>query len=172
VSQHPVTTEFEKADTQIAATLSALDEIAIPTLMLWPNSDAGHDHFNKLIRLWQKKSVSYPRRFFRNLPPEIYLRLMSLTSCLVGNSSSGLREGAFIGTPVVNIGSRQAGREKTINVKNVEPSVSEIVSAVKLQTKHGFYARSLLYGSANAGVNIAKVLGSSLQISLQKQLKF
>lgn len=172
VSQHPVTTEFEKADTYIAATLSALDEIAIPTIMLWPNSDAGHDHFNKSIRSWQKKPASYPKRLFRNLPPEMYLRLMSLTSCLVGNSSSGLREGAFIGTPVINIGSRQAGREKTKNVKNVDPLVSEIVSAVKLQIKHGPYPRSYLYGNGNAGFKIAEVLGSSLEISPQKQLKF
>ena len=45
------------------------------------------------------------------------------------------------------------------------------VSAIKLQIKHGPYPRSHLYGNGNTGVNIAEVLGSSLEISLQKQLK-
>ena len=37
-----------------------------------------------------------------------YLILINNCKCLVGNSSSGLREGAFLGIPVVNIGSRQS----------------------------------------------------------------
>ena len=55
-------------------------------------------------------------RIFQNLPTTYYVRLMRPgPHGLVGNSSSGIREGAFIGTPVVNIGTRQTARERGSN---------------------------------------------------------
>lgn len=172
VSQHPVTTEFSNAGDQIKSTLDAVDVLGLPTILLWPNSDAGYEHFNKNIRSWSNKKVTYPRRLFRNLPPQVYLKLMSITSCLVGNSSSGIREGSFIGTPVVNVGSRQRGRECASNVLHVDPSTPEIVSAVHAQLLHGKYSSSLLYGDGMAGKKIADILGSKITAKVQKDLRF
>jgi UDP-hydrolysing UDP-N-acetyl-D-glucosamine 2-epimerase len=172
VSQHPVTTEFYSADEQIKSTLDALDTLNYPTILLWPNSDAGHEHFNKVIRGWLGKRVDYPRRLFRNLPPLTYLKLMSLTSCLVGNSSSGIREGSLIGTPVVNIGSRQLGRESSENVLHADASVEKIVSAINRQISHGTFLPSRLYGDGNAGERIAEILGSQISVPIQKRLRF
>ena len=39
-----------------------------------------------------------------------------MASVLVGNSSSGIIEAASFHIPVVNIGTRQAGRERASNV--------------------------------------------------------
>ena len=55
--------------------------------------------------------------FYRNFSPEDYARLVNNSRCIVGNSSSGLREGAFLGVPCVNVGSRQSGRERAANVR-------------------------------------------------------
>ena len=62
---------------------------------------------------------------------------MNSTVCLVGNSSSGIREGAFIGTPVVNIGSRQNNRLMGKNVLNVTINKAKIYSAIIKQIKSG-----------------------------------
>ena len=112
VSQHPVTTEFGKSAQQIRETLLAVQKVGIQSIILWPNSDAGSDGISKEIRRMRERGELKRARLFRNLPNKIYVRLMDKTACLVGNSSSGVREGVFQGTPVVNVGSRQNRRER------------------------------------------------------------
>lgn len=157
VSQHSVTTEFsDKA--QINATLEALDALKMPTIMLWPNPDPGGDTIAKKIRIYREHNASPWLHLFRNLPTDVYIHLMNATSCLVGNSSSGVRDGAFIGTPVVNIGTRQNRRLRAENVVQVSHSAVEIMNAIKFQVRHGKYPRSLIYGDGNAGKKIADIL--------------
>ena len=119
VSQHPVTTEYGEGEKQIIMTLEAVQEAALPAIILWPNADAGSDDISKGIRKWRENGFDNKMHFYKNLPIDHYITLMKKTSCLVGNSSSGIREGAFIGTPVVNIGSRQDMRERGENVLDV-----------------------------------------------------
>ena len=85
---------------------------------------------------------------------------MRRTACLVGNSSSGIREGAFIGTPVVNIGSRQAGRERGPNVVDVPNDRDAIGEALERQIANGRYATDPIYGDGNAGERIADILAT------------
>ena len=83
---------------------------------------------------------------------------MNMCSCLVGNSSSGVREGAFIGVPVVNIGNRQNKRLHAENVIDVDYDSLLIKQAIELQINHGKYASNNLYGDGNAGKKIAEIL--------------
>ena len=53
-------------------------------------------------------------RFYRNFSPEEYVSLLANAKCIIGNSSSGIRECAFLGTPCVNIGTRQEVEKKVI----------------------------------------------------------
>jgi len=132
VSQHPVTTEFGSNRAQIEETLYALDELQMPTIMLWPNIDAGSDDISTGIRVYREvynKESGTWLKLFKNLPTQIYIHLMNTCACLVGNSSSGVREGATIGTPVVNIGTRQNKREMGPNVINVGYDRNEIKEA-------------------------------------------
>ena len=62
---------------------------------------------------------------------------MQKTACLVGNSSSGIREGCFIGTLAVNIGTRQNNRERGKNVIDTMYDKKEIVEAINYQIKNG-----------------------------------
>ena len=169
VSQHPVTTEYGENRFQIEQTLKALNELKMPVIMLWPNADAGGDDISKGIRTFREKINPKWLYLFKNLPINIYIHLMKTTSCLIGNSSSGLRDGAYIGTPVVNIGTRQNNRLSGKNVINVKYNFKEILKAIKQQIRHGKYKSSNLYGNGNAGKKIAEILSKS-QPSVQKKI--
>ena len=171
VSQHSVTTEYDDSRYQIEETLKALDELQLPTIMLWPNADAGGDDISKGIRTYREKNDPTWLHLFKNLPTHMYIHLMNTTVCLVGNSSSGIREGAFIGTPVVNIGTRQNKRLRDENVIQVHYNKEEIINAIKTQIKHGKYESSDKYGDGTAGEKIANIL-VDCEPSIQKTIVY
>jgi len=97
--------------------------------------------------------------------------LMNSCACAIGNSSAPLREGAFIGVPTVNIGTRQCGRERAMNEVDVGHDRAPIVEAVKRQAAHGRYASDHLYGDGQAGPRIANVLATA-PLRVQKRLTY
>ena len=171
ISQHPVTTEYGKGESQITETLIAVSKVGLPAIVLWPNADAGSDDIARGMRKWREKGLDKNMHFYKNLPVDHYIHLMKKTSCLVGNSSSGIREGAFIGTPVVNIGSRQYMRDRGKNVFDVSNNGQEIVDAISLQIKHGPYKSESIYGDGNAGEKIADIL-SKCKWKIQKRITY
>jgi UDP-hydrolysing UDP-N-acetyl-D-glucosamine 2-epimerase len=171
VSQHPVTTEYGEGERQITATLEAVSESGIPAIVLWPNADAGSDDIARGIRKWREVGRAKSMRFFKNLPIDVYVRLMKRTTCIVGNSSSGLREGAFIGTPCVNLGSRQTTRERGANVIEVGAEKEQILMALKKQIEHGRYPSDTIYGDGNAGKRIAEILAKK-KVNVQKRITY
>lgn len=172
VSQHPVTTEYGEGERQIAATLSAVRKSGMPAIVLWPNADAGSEDIARGIRKWRERGLAENMHFFKNLSTDAYIRLMSRAACLVGNSSSGIREGAFIGTPVVNIGTRQTARERGKNVVDVDHDETAIADAIAAQRKHGRYTIEDIYGEGNAGEKIAKILAELGPIDVQKRITY
>jgi UDP-N-acetylglucosamine 2-epimerase len=110
-------------------------------------------------------------RFYKNFPVETYLKLMRSAACLVGNSSAPIREGAFIGAPAVNIGSRQDGRERAHNIIDVGHDRVAIAEAIRRQLKSGRYAPNHLYGDGHAGARIADVLART-SLSVQKRIQY
>lgn len=171
VSQHPVTTEYGDGERQITKTLSAVRATGLPAIVLWPNSDAGSDDISRGIRKFRENGLDDNMHFFKNLPVEHYVHLMNNAAVLVGNSSSGIREGAFIGTPVVNVGSRQDSRERGNNVTDVGYDEVEIESAIMNQVENGKYPSESVYGDGNAGKRIADVL-SSVSWRIQKRITY
>jgi UDP-hydrolysing UDP-N-acetyl-D-glucosamine 2-epimerase len=169
VSQHPVTTEYGHGEEQIIETLMALAELQMPTIMLWPNADAGSEDISRGMRKFREKYRPEYIRFYKNFPIETYVRLMLGCACAVGNSSAPLREGAFIGVPTVNIGTRQQGRDRADNVIDARCDRGEIVAAVKRQLAHGRYPSSHLYGDGGAGARIARILVDT-PLRVQKRL--
>ena len=171
LSQHPVTTEFGSGESQIQASLEAIDELGLPAIALWPNPDAGSEDIARGMRKYREKYKDSKVHFFKNLPIQLYVKLMQNTACLIGNSSSGIREGAFIGTPVVNVGTRQNARQRGENVIDVANDKDAIVSAVKQHLLHGKYKAEPIYGSGDAGIQIAQVLAGPLP-SIQKTITY
>lgn len=171
VSQHPVTSEYGEGETQITATLQAVKKIGLPAIVLWPNADAGSEDISKGMRKWRESGQDKGMHFYKNLPIATYVKLMQNTACLLGNSSSGVREGAFIGTPVVNVGSRQHARERGSNIVDVtEHDADTIAKALGEQIAHGHYSSEDIYGDGNAGNRIVEVLSGLGEIEVQKTI--
>ena len=169
VMQHPVTTEYGRGFDQVATTLEAVAELEMQALVFWPNVDAGSEDVAKGIRTFRELGRANGFHFFRNLPPEVFVKLMAHCACMVGNSSAALREGSFLGTPAVTIGSRQQGRERGLNLVEVEHDRSAIADAIRDQLAHGSYERSTLFGDGTSGAKIADKL-AEVRPSVQKKL--
>jgi UDP-hydrolysing UDP-N-acetyl-D-glucosamine 2-epimerase len=168
VSFHPVTTEFGSNKQHVEELLAALAELKMKTIMIWPNADAGSDEISKAIRVFREKNQPEWLHLFVNLPINVYVQLMHQCACMLGNSSSAIREGEVIGVPAVNIGSRQNMRLKGNNIIDVDPDRNAIKRAVTEQIEHGHYKPDYLYGSGGAGESIADVLSCSLLATTQK----
>jgi UDP-hydrolysing UDP-N-acetyl-D-glucosamine 2-epimerase len=171
VSQHPVTTEYGDGERQIAETLKAVQALELPAIVLWPNADAGSEHVARGIRKFREHEDDSRLHFFKNLPTNDYIRLMARTACLIGNSSSAIREGSFIGTPAVNIGGRQTGRQRGSNIVDVEYASDQIADAVRQQVDHGPYGHEPIYGDGRAGARIADIL-SDVEVRLEKRMTY
>ena len=171
VLQHPVTTEYGRGLEQINETLKAVTAFGMQTVWLWPNVDAGSDDISKGLRMYREKHNPTNLHFYRNFAVEDYARLIDNAACLVGNSSSALREGAFLGVPAVSIGTRQQGREHGPNAMFVDYGADDILAAIRKQVAHGKYERSPLFGDGSAGKRIADVLATA-ELRIQKRLAY
>lgn len=160
VLQHPVTTEYDQARHQVTETLAAIQTLDLPALWFWPNVDAGSDGTSKGIRAYRETHAPANIHFFKNMTPEDFLRLIYNSRCLVGNSSVGIREAAFLGVPTVNIGTRQAGRERGANVRDVPYDRRAIAAAVESHLANGHLPSDRLYGDGSAGTQIAHLLAT------------
>jgi UDP-hydrolysing UDP-N-acetyl-D-glucosamine 2-epimerase len=174
VMQHPVTTEYGDGLTQINATLEAVDRIGrkgMQVVWLWPNADAGSDDVAKGLRVFRERRSPDYLMLIRNFDVEDYARVLNNAACVIGNTSSGLREGSFLGTPCVNIGSRQRDRERGENVIDVGHGTDEIHAAIERQLSNGRYPCSTLFGDGQAGTRIADIL-ASVPLKLEKTLNY
>tara|TARA_Y100000816_G_scaffold93785_1_gene65011 strand:- start:14262 stop:15422 length:1161 start_codon:yes stop_codon:yes gene_type:complete len=168
VSQHPVTTEYSETISHIKETLKAIEKINIQAIFLWPNTDAGSEQISKQIRIWRERKKMKKIRFLRNIPSDYYITLMKNASCIVGNSSSAIREGSYIGIPAINIGTRQNKRLRGKNVIDVRNNSAQIINAIKKQIKVGKYKSQNIYGNGTASKKIVKILKRIKNINIQK----
>lgn len=156
VLHHPVTDALALGPDQVNRIMLATLAAGMPTVVFWPGQDAGSEALARTVRGWGQKV-----RAVKNLPPARFLRLLTQARCLIGNSSAGIRECAYLGVPVVNIGARQRGRERAANVLDCGDDPTGIYPALVRQLARGRYPRSLLYGDGQAGARIAAVLTDS-----------
>lgn len=160
VVQHPVTTEADAAEAQMTETLQAVRQIKLPRLVFWPGEDAGQEGSARAIRRFREQHPEVTLRAVKNLPPRVFLRVLYGAAVVVGNSSVALREGAVLGVPAVNVGTRQSGRERAENVVDAPYQRAAIRAAIEAQLAHGPYPASMLYGDGQAGARIAELLAT------------
>lgn len=171
VLQHPVTTEYQNARLQIEETLQAVKDLKIPAFWFSPNADAGTDAVAASIRYFRENYDMSHVHFFDNMVPDDFLRLVYNSKCLIGNSSMGIRECSFMGVPVVNIGTRQLGRERGCNIIDVESNKTAIMNAVYYWLSNDKPEQSFVYGNGEAGKRMAEVL-ATVPLRYSKILKF
>ena len=159
VMQHPVTTEYGASRQNVEETLHAIYGLKKPTFWFWSNVDAGSDGTSNGIRAFRENYDIEHIHFFKNMEPHDFLRLLKNSQCLIGNSSVGIRECSYLGIPVVNIGSRQDGRERGRNVIDVVDYDRNAISrAITAQVAHGHHEADIIYGDGQAGARIAELL--------------
>ncbi|WP_100629582.1 UDP-N-acetylglucosamine 2-epimerase [Algoriphagus formosus] len=171
VMQHPVTTEIQKSRAQIEETLHAVYNLNEPVLWFWPNVDAGADGTSTGIRAFREMHDLENFHFFKNMEPNDFLRLLINSKGLIGNSSVGIRECAYLGVPVVNIGSRQNARDRGHNVLDVTYNRDQIFDAIKSHQQNGKANSSHVYGGGDAGTKIAELL-ASLPLRFHKTIMY
>ena len=155
---HP-DTSFD-CDTDVDFMIEAIRELNIPTIVLNSNLDSGSDAVSSKFRIYRDTFKPNNVHFFKSLPIEYYSVLLKRTSCIVGNSSSGIREACFTGTPNVSVGDRQINRESgenTIYAKN-----GDIYTAIRKQLNNGKYKANMLYGDGHAGEKIGEIMSCIL----------
>jgi UDP-hydrolysing UDP-N-acetyl-D-glucosamine 2-epimerase len=171
VMQHPVTTEYERARQHVTETLEVVDALGLPALWFWPNVDAGADGTSSGIRTFREQRDPRRIHFFKNMAPLDFLKLLHNSRCLIGNSSVGIRECSYLGVPVVNIGTRQSGRDRGGNVLDVDYDRGAIAAAIDTHLKNGRYPQSSLYGDGKAGPRIAARL-EDVELRVEKRLTY
>jgi UDP-hydrolysing UDP-N-acetyl-D-glucosamine 2-epimerase len=171
VMQHAVTTEYQDARDQITETLHTVHETGIPTVWFWPNEDAGSDGVAGGIRTYREHNNPENIRFFKNMVPEDFLKLLINSRALVGNSSVGIRECSYLSVPAINIGTRQSGRERGHNVVDVGYDRHEIKQAIERVMADGRPPADVLYGDGTAGRRIAELL-AEVPLRIEKRLAY
>ena len=169
VIQHPVTTETDNR-THLETTFRALAGLDMPIVWFWPNPDAGTGEMAEVLRHFREhhEVATEKMRFITNVPVDHFIALLKRTACLVGNSSAGIKECSFLGTPVVDIGGRQQGRLSAENVVRTPYDIAAIRDAVARQLAHGPYPPSHVYFKPDASQSMVDVL-TTIDLYTQKR---
>lgn len=160
VTFHPTTLEFADAARQAKELLAALESSGQRVIFTLPNADTGGQAIAQHIRDYVQAHDD--ASFVENFGTRDYLSLMSVAAAMVGNSSSGLIEAPSFRLPVVNIGTRQAGRVAAENVIQVGYDRAEITAGIEsaLQPKFREGLRQMMnpYGNGKAAEKIVDTL--------------
>lgn len=173
VTFHPVTLEAHTAAEQVAALNEALDRFDdLSVVFTAPNADPGNRPIFEAIDAFV---ASHPGRAhsFTSLGALRYLSLVAHADVCVGNSSSGIIEVPSLGTPTVDIGDRQAGRDRGPSVVHCEPDADDIAAAIERALSPDFAdvvrRRENPYGDGHAADRIMSIL--SAEVSHLGELK-
>lgn len=165
VLQHPVSLEVDEAPSQIQKTLDAVISTDYQVIVVYPNADAGG-------RAMIEKIKEYGVDAYKNIPHDDFIGLLSMASVLIGNSSSGIIESSSFKLPVINIGTRQSGREKAANVIDVDYDSKEILKALEYIGSDEYQdilkECSNPYGDGKAGKRICEIL-KDIEVDLDKK---
>jgi UDP-hydrolysing UDP-N-acetyl-D-glucosamine 2-epimerase len=169
VTYHPVTLEYEQTEWQVRELVSSLDECGLQVLLTMANADTGGHLVNLMLEDFVRTHPS--AQLVDNLGTQAYFSVMALATAMVGNSSSGIIEAGMFKLPVVNIGIRQKGRIRSINVIDVDYRSDEIVRGIKKAISDEFLVHleqmTNPYGNGHAADHIVRVLR---QVELNNRL--
>jgi UDP-hydrolysing UDP-N-acetyl-D-glucosamine 2-epimerase len=169
---HPVTTEFDDNADKIEEMVKALLKVGLQSIFIYPNIDAGSKLMASRLRQMESKFDMAKMFMFKHISNRNFLNLLKHAACLVGNSSSGIREACYFGTPVVNIGSRQVGHKRGMNVVDIGHESGDIFSAIGKQLDHGRYELEEVYGPGGSGEKIAEIMANIDLPPIQKRIVY
>ncbi len=163
---HPVVQQADEAAAQAGLLLDALLAVdGLQALLLMPNADAGGEAIRRVFQRGRERCRTLP-----HLPRAGFIDWMAAVDVMVGNSSSGIIEAASFGTPVINVGDRQHGRERSANVRDVPVDHGAIVATLRECLSSGRRPVRNVYGDGHAGARIVQLL-ATLPIDRQLLMK-
>lgn len=156
MTYHPETLSSMPCEKQINNILYSLDIFNYDVLVTAPNNDPGGDTiFNILKEKTRRNSNKY--YLYKNMGSTLYINSLCHCDFVIGNSSSGIIEASFFNKPVINIGDRQTGRLKSVNIFDIENSKDKIIKAIKNIPKKETEINNI-YGDGNTSKKIVKIL--------------
>ena len=169
-TQHPITTSPGDAKAHIAASLAALErargELNAQIVLTYPNGDLGSDVIIAALKNFTNGRENTVLR--QSLGRRLYHGVLNVCGretrgVCVGNSSSGVKETAAFACPAVDIGSRQTGRLRGMNVAHVPHEEAAIFAAIRRAIEDSEYRSEIAvaknpYGAGNTGPEVARIL--------------
>ena len=153
---HPVVQEAHLAAEQATMVLNCVRSVSLQVVWVLPNADAGGNQIREVLAQFDEPSSIVT---ITHIERPRFVAWMKAADLMIGNSSSGIIESASFGTHVVNLGSRQHGRERSDNVVDVERfDERSIVSALKKGLELGSNSVRNVYGDGRAGERIVRLL--------------
>lgn len=148
VTYHPVTKEPGKAESQVEALLSALEDIVSDYKIIFtlPNSDSDGRIITSMIKKWvaAHKDRAY---VFQSLGRKRYYSALNYCTAVIGNSSSGILEAPSFKVPTLNIGNRQKGRTQGNTIVNCETERNSILKGLQTVLSSDFCEFVMLNGT-------------------------
>ncbi len=152
---HPVLQEAGLGDQHARQMMDAVLECNLQAVTFLPNADAGGNHIREALETYRDRPEV---RLLVHMPRKEFVSWMAQADVIIGNSSSGIIEAATFGTPVVNIGNRQNGRERSGNVQDASHEADNIVKAIQSSLNGGRVSVKNVYGDGLAGKRIVDLL--------------
>lgn len=157
VTLHPTTISDADSVEETNHLVNALHTIAMPCLITAANQDDGGDAINAALA---DACHAHGWTFVQALGPVLYRNAMAHAAVMVGNSSSGIIEAASMALPVVNVGDRQLGRERSGNVIDCGHCDTEITDAVRRALDMRGRGFDNIYGDGRASPRIAEAVAT------------
>jgi UDP-N-acetylglucosamine 2-epimerase (non-hydrolysing)/GDP/UDP-N,N'-diacetylbacillosamine 2-epimerase (hydrolysing) len=176
VVQHAVLTEIAQVSSQIRATMEAVKNTGHSTIVIYPNVDAAGREIIAVIREYERLPQIH---VFSNLSRKRFLSVLAYASALIGNSSAGILEAPSFKLPAINIGTRQKGRMRAVNVIDVKKFERDMIAEAIEQALVNDEYRSALsecinpYGDGYSSERICKILEeANLQQLREKMMTY
>ncbi len=160
IVQHPTGRSAHQEFRVMQMILSAVSEAGLDRTIIMPNTDRGHSGIQRAIQRHIKSSRTGQVIVHASLPRNEFLRALIQADMLVGNSSCGIIEAPFAGTPSINVGARQHGRERAgKSVVDSRETHRDIMASIRsAKAKRPINKESTLYGVDPVGPKIAAIL--------------
>lgn len=130
-------------------------------LLTYPNNDPGYKQILEVIEKWRSKNNVFVRE---HLGANGYYAALKDCLMVIGNSSSGIVEAPYFNKTVINIGTRQEGREADESIITVPCDKAIVLNLLKelLNGSEMQFSCNNIYGDGEALIKIRKILSDHI----------